>query len=171
MFKNITSPGQLGTWNAQFLLVATTFIPHWQRKWEAKMKVDCAHFSREGRKTANEDSLMLPFSFRGVWWAAIADGLGGRPGGAIASMTATEAISAAIKAQHRTDIAALFTAAQNQLKVVAASKPELSSMGTTLSLIRLNSHSAQVGHVGDSRIYHLRGDGIACDLGDRRVPS
>jgi serine/threonine protein phosphatase PrpC len=33
-------------------------------------------------------------------------------------------------------------------------------MGTTLSLIRLNGSAVEVGHVGDSRIYHLRADGI-----------
>lgn len=33
-------------------------------------------------------------------------------------------------------------------------------MGTTLSLIHFKDYKAEVGHVGDSRIYHLRGDGI-----------
>jgi PPM family protein phosphatase len=33
-------------------------------------------------------------------------------------------------------------------------------MGTTLSLVRLYGATAEVGHVGDSRIYHLRSDGL-----------
>jgi protein phosphatase len=124
------------------------------------MRIDSAHFSRQGRKGANEDSVLPPFSCGGVWWAAIADGMGGRRGGAIASTTVIETISAAIKSQHLIDVAELFTAAQNQLQAVATNKPELSSMGTTLSLIRFSGSGAEVGHVGDSRIYHLRGDGI-----------
>ena len=124
------------------------------------MKIEFALFSKGGRKGANEDFVLRPFDCDGSWWAAIADGMGGRPGGEVASKTVIETISTEIKSRHVTDLTQLFGAAQNQLRTVAVSDPHLGSMGTTLSLIRLKGSTAEVGHVGDSRIYHLRGDGI-----------
>jgi serine/threonine protein phosphatase PrpC len=124
------------------------------------MRLNFAHFSQGGRKPPNEDSILPPFEFQGTWWAAVADGMGGRPGGAIASDCVLEGVKAAIELENLTEITGIFEAAQNKLKNVAAARLDLQTMGTTLSLIRLNGVTAEVGHVGDSRIYHLRGDGI-----------
>ena len=124
------------------------------------MNVEYGHFSISGRKDANEDSVLPPFSFEGDWWAGIADGMGGHAGGEIASATVTQAINRAVTSEHCIDLAMLFALAHKRLQEIGQQKPELSSMGTTLSLIRLHDGEAEVGHVGDSRIYHLRNDGL-----------
>jgi PPM family protein phosphatase len=123
------------------------------------MKFAFAHFSHAGRESANQDSVLPPFDFSGTWWAAVADGMGGRPGGAAASATALETIAAKIRSG-LSNLTELFAAAHTQLQDVASKNPHLESMGTTLSLIRFTDSVAEVGHVGDSRVYHLRGDGI-----------
>lgn len=83
------------------------------------MKVDCAYFSKRGRKGVNEDFVLPPFNLDGEWWSAIADGMGGRLGGDIASKTAIQAINDAIRTPRLTDIDKLFNVAQDQLRTVA----------------------------------------------------
>jgi PPM family protein phosphatase len=124
------------------------------------VKVEHAYFSRKGRKGVNQDHVLPPFNFDNGWWSAIADGMGGHKGGDTASETAIKTVTDAVRIQHVTDIETIFRSTQDQLRLVATNKPELSSMGTTLSLLHFKEYKAEVGHVGDSRIYHLRGDGI-----------
>jgi serine/threonine protein phosphatase PrpC len=124
------------------------------------MTIESAYFSRKGRKDKNDDSVLLPFCSNGVWWAAVADGMGGRPGGDVASKAAIDAIKSSVEMRHEADLSKLFYLAQARLQMIAKENPQWSSMGTTLSLISISNHTAQVGHVGDSRIYHLRGTGI-----------
>src|SRR5207249_495328 len=130
-----------------------------RRQGKNPMKVESAYFSQKGQKEKNDDSILPPFSSKGVWWAAVADGMGGHAGASVASAAVIDALRALIE----TDVAEmseLFSSAQDCLKKIAEEKPDLVGMGTTLSLIRLSGQTAKVGHVGDSRIYHLRSDGI-----------
>lgn len=84
---------------------------------------------------------------------AVADGMGGAAGGEVASATAMAAAvstpgspSARIEAANR----AVFSLASDQ--------PELTGMGTTITLADLAPDGkARFGHVGDSRAYLLRG--------------
>ncbi len=124
------------------------------------MKVFGAHFSRKGKKDRNEDSLLPLFEAKDRWWAAIADGMGGRPGGEIASKTVIDAIGADIREGHDSNINQLFSRAQKALQRVASENPLFKDMGTTLSILCIEGRSAKVGHVGDSRIYHLRSEGL-----------
>jgi PPM family protein phosphatase len=75
-------------------------------------------------------------------------------------LTGNQKWSSGVKSQGLSELAALFETAQKALRSVADRDPSLKSMGSTLSVLRLYGATAQVGHVGDSRIYHLRGDGI-----------
>src|SRR5712691_3590185 len=101
------------------------------------MKIEFAYFSKQGRKEGNQDSVLPPFKSNGAWWAAVADGMGGHKGGDVASAAVVDAVNSVIKTQHETDISKLFVIAQDRLKAIAVENPDLSSMGTTLSLIRL----------------------------------
>ncbi|MBS1098432.1 serine/threonine-protein phosphatase [Gluconobacter sphaericus] len=115
-------------------------------------------FSIDGPKGNNQDRYLEPVeSFRG-WVAAVADGVGGRPGGEIA---ATEAITAAKdSASDLTwDGAKIFAAACQRIRGAEAHENK-EQMATTMSLVRLVDDFAHVAHVGDSRIYHVRGGGI-----------
>jgi len=57
-------------------------------------------------------------------------------------------------------MSALFESVLESLKAQAATRPELSDMGCTLTILRVAEGEASVGHVGDTRIYQLRGIGI-----------
>ena len=88
---------------------------------------------------------------------AVADGMGGRPGGEIASDLAIEIISSAAPNIH--DLASLgsaIEAANAAVHNTALVNPALAEMGTTLSCLLLSGGHALVGHVGDSRIYLMR---------------
>jgi serine/threonine protein phosphatase PrpC len=125
-----------------------------------QMQIRDASFSYPGRKSDNEDAFFPALRIGDEWWAAVADGMGGHPGGELASSTVIGAVRSRVANGLASDIPSLFLFAREELKRAAESGPEYSRMGTTLSLIRLRGDTAQVGHVGDSRIYHLRSHGI-----------
>lgn len=123
------------------------------------MKVQCAAFSETGPRERNEDAILVPRNLEGSHFvAAIADGIGGAPGGA-------EAASLALKAAAEFDYSAapideLFKRAVDAIKEAVIARPEFSRMGTTLSVASIGQAGVHVAHVGDTRVYHLRGRGL-----------
>ena len=124
------------------------------------MKISSSYFSRRGRKSENEDAALPPVFHGGAWWTAVADGMGGQAGGQIASNAAIATIRASVEADSPPSIPALFDSIRDKLKEIVSEQPDISRMGTTLSLVRIQNQLAHIGHVGDSRIYHLRNEGI-----------
>jgi PPM family protein phosphatase len=104
-------------------------------------------------KTENESSSRYLF--------AIADGLGGHRGGAIASRTALKSVKEEFHkwqggAADRM-IAQALQQANHKVFCVAQSDPELfQKMQTTLTVVALDEDSLTVGHIGDCRLYRLR---------------
>jgi len=131
------------------------------------MRVQSASFSLAGPKGANEDAVLLPLEIDGITWSAIADGVGGLEGGAIASNGALQAVRNFVLSEPDTDFPRLFASAQSHLKRLARDNHALSQMATTLSVVKVRGTSAHVGHVGDTRIYHLRGGGIVTRTRDQ----
>jgi protein phosphatase len=85
--------------------------------------------------------------------AAVADGMGGAAGGEVASATAI-ATAAAVGGE----MALRIEAANLAVIEAAQQRPRLRGMGTTLTIgIFQPDGTVQVGHVGDSRAYLLRG--------------
>ena len=96
--------------------------------------------------------------------AVVADGMGGHKSGATASQLAVETISAYYY-QHRGDNPlALLTASVRSANLLVFERsrtdPSLHQMGTTLTAILLREGRAYVAHVGDSRVYRARAEGI-----------
>lgn len=89
---------------------------------------------------------------------AIADGMGGKPGGEIASSTAIQTIENELRETPKSTLAKLYASVQDQIKT--AENDSNKGMGTTLTICRITGESAFFAHVGDTRIYHLRGNGI-----------
>ena len=97
---------------------------------------------------------------------AVADGMGGRPAGDVASALAIEKLLSHLQdADKRQALddgqrAGLLGEAMHALNLdvfQAATKPETRGMGTTLTVAMVAGSSLVIGHVGDSRVYLLRG--------------
>ncbi|MBR1414276.1 MAG: serine/threonine-protein phosphatase [Prevotella sp.] len=118
--------------------------------------------SRIGGRTENQDSFTFgdtPFGFL----VTVCDGMGGGPGGKTASSIAVTEILKGVKEAEGDDLkpAEVVTAAVKQANaaIIAATEvhPELKGMGSTATVLLLNEQAAVVAHVGDSRVYQLRG--------------
>ncbi len=112
-----------------------------------------------GRKrSANEDAVFADPPRQAF---VVADGLGGLPGGEVASRIAARRIGEALARLDRTPPVeqAVLTAVRDANRVIlenAANDPRLTGMGTTVVLALGLEDSFLVGHVGDSRAYLLR---------------
>lgn len=131
------------------------------------MRVAHRELSFPGPKGENQDCLLAPFEFEGDWWAAIADGMGGSKGGAIASRIGVSAVSVAVTELGYREMPQIFSNVTDRLLEAAREDAELSRMGTTLSVLRIAASRAFVGHVGDTRISHLRGQGVRARTHDQ----
>ena len=92
---------------------------------------------------------------------AIADGLGGHQGGAVASRMALKSIKDEFHKWHGGSPESLVTQAMQKANqrifCVAQTDPEkFQKMQTTLTVVVLDQDSLTVGHIGDCRLYRLR---------------
>lgn len=117
-------------------------------------------------RTNNEDSasVVIPASrqileSKGVL-AVVADGMGGHEGGEVASSLATEHISKAYydsTASAKEALADAFQGANKAIFEKARKDRSLAGMGTTCTAVAVVNGLAWAAHVGDSRIYLVRG--------------
>lgn len=94
----------------------------------------------------------------------VADGMGGHRGGATASRLAAEVVKSHFLATGTEDIAealreALFRA-NARIYSESQANPDLRGMGTTTSALAVRGEQGWFAHVGDSRIYLVRGNEI-----------
>jgi protein phosphatase len=116
----------------------------------------------------NEDAIAL-IPELGI--AVVADGMGGHPGGDVASRIAADSTAAALREAVTTrDGSTPFDAtllplveqavvsAHERIRERGTEEPGLDGMGTTLTAMALDGPSGTfvIGHVGDSRAYRLR---------------
>ena len=107
------------------------------------------------RREVNEDSFLVHEPL-----FVVADGMGGHVAGDIASSTAIDTIkeqSPSASAQDLNTLAGLVLSANTRIWEKAQSDSTLRGMGTTCTLLMLDSSKAHFAHVGDSRAYLLRG--------------
>lgn len=116
-------------------------------------------FSNPGRDHPNQD-YMAVYASGDAEMLVIADGIGGEAGGAVAAQSAVEAAGRIFQDNPETHLLPLFEAARSAVSALASSDKKLSSMGTTLTVCIVKGNSARFGHVGDTRLYHLRGDDL-----------
>jgi protein phosphatase len=95
----------------------------------------------------------------------VADGMGGHRGGATASRIAGETVKSQYEGSGTDDIAAALrdamTRANTRIFSEAQTNADLRGMGTTTSALLVRGNQAWLAHVGDSRIYLVRGDAIS----------
>lgn len=96
----------------------------------------------------------------------VADGMGGHEGGQEASRIAVEAIENVYDQSAESDpqlrLLAGFRAAHERIREYSRERPELIGMGTTATAVVLLGHRLYYAHVGDSRLYLVRGSAISC---------
>lgn len=106
---------------------------------------------------------------RGVF--AVADGMGGHVGGAVASRVAVDAALACLEACAVVDFEALARAMEraNRAVLEEAARQGLWGMGTTLTLAHVAGGAIQIAHVGDSRAYLLSSDRLELLTTDQTI--
>src|SRR5262245_5024169 len=130
------------------------------------MKITAGQITDKGlnpKRAGNEDS-MLAMPERGLF--IVADGVGGRLGGAVASGMAVEIFSKVFSQRHQDDLRVIVesTIALCNQKIYegARSDPNLGGMATTLAMVAVEGNRAIVAHVGDSRVYRFDRKGLIC---------
>ena len=137
--------------------------------------------SRIGGRSENQDTCAFTDTPVGLL-VLVCDGMGGGPGGKTASMIAAAVITERMKKVKRVEDAevkltaaiaaanAAIMEATGQESPLAAKfpdkkflpegmkiRPELKGMGSTVAALLLTKDYAPIAHVGDSRVYQLRG--------------
>ncbi len=134
------------------------------------MQLETFALTIAGRRANNEDAICARPDL-GLF--VVADGMGGYEGGEIASALAVDAICELVRRTSRElDVTWPFkidparTLPENEVMVATRLANEritqrrigeLGQMGSTVVVLRLADDHAVIGHVGDSRIYRLRG--------------
>jgi serine/threonine protein phosphatase PrpC len=130
------------------------------------MKITVGQVTDKGlnpKRSANEDSL-LALPERGLF--LVADGVGGRLGGAVASKMAVDIFSKVFSQRHRDDLRIIIESTielcNQKIYEGARSDPNLGGMATTLAMVAVEGNRAIVAHVGDSRVYRFDRKGLIC---------
>jgi len=116
--------------------------------------------SRIGGRSENQDSCGYADTKLGLL-VTVCDGMGGGPGGKTASNIAVQEIITSVAEADGTEDSGnvLIKAIRRANMAIIArgdEEPELKGMGSTATVLLINSNSALVAHVGDSRVYQLR---------------
>jgi protein phosphatase len=94
----------------------------------------------------------------------VADGMGGHAGGQEASKIATEEFKACLEEHWDSDLSSedllrkAFDRANGAIIRDQFAHPERSDMGTTAVVVIFRQNQSWCAHIGDSRLYHLRGE-------------
>lgn len=109
-------------------------------------------------RSNNEDSLTViePTTF------VVADGMGGAQAGEVASQMLIESVRSSLAKTplpwYEKRLAQAIILANDEILNMARRHEEYQGMGTTATILHLDGRHAHFAHVGDSRLYLLRGD-------------
>jgi serine/threonine protein phosphatase PrpC len=126
-----------------------------------KAKLRCAGASDPGRVRRNNEDAWHIDAARGVF--LVVDGIGGHAAGETAASIAVERVRSRLERQTGTTeqrVREAIAMANNEILRTARSHPEWEGMACVLTLAVLDDDSVVIGHVGDSRLYEIRGQGI-----------
>ncbi len=130
-----------------------------------------------GQRHHNQDAVRVtsaPVSLNGKGHLfAVADGMGGHPGGGLASRLACDGLNNYYRKKimgqpkpNPIDISRYLTEAimriDRYIRLQGLRDSKLEDMGTTLSCLVITGTHSVIAHVGDSRIYRLRKGRLSC---------
>jgi serine/threonine protein phosphatase PrpC len=135
---------------------------------DAKPGMEVACLTDVGRQRENNEDSCLYWEprdeaefLRKGRLAVIADGMGGYEGGQEASRLAVETVreiySEAAEADPQPALVKAFASAHQRIQDYAETHPELRGMGTTCTAMVIRGRALHFAHVGDSRLYLIRG--------------
>ncbi|GAA4418167.1 Stp1/IreP family PP2C-type Ser/Thr phosphatase [Nibrella viscosa] len=119
---------------------------------------DAAAFVRPGTASVRTEKGCL---------AIVADGMGGHLAGEVASQMALETLREVYFQQNTSPEQALktaFTEANRRIWQAAQEQTDQRGMGTTCTVALVRGTSLYMGHIGDSRLYHIGINGILRQL-------
>ena len=130
------------------------------------MKITVGQITDRGlnpKRLSNEDNL-LTMPDHGLY--LVADGVGGRLGGAVASQIVVDVFSRVFAQRHQEDLRKVI---ENTIEFCnqkiyedARSNSDLNGMATTIAMLAVEGKRAVVAHVGDSRVYRFDRKGLIC---------
>lgn len=117
--------------------------------------------SRIGGRPENQDTCAYQDTPIGLL-VVVCDGMGGGPSGKTASSVAADAIvgtfmDAQPDSFPQDVMVRAVKNASEALREAVRKNPSYSGMGTTMTALLINDKSAVIAHIGDSRVYQLRG--------------
>lgn len=141
------------------------------------MQIKCFGLTDIGRKRGrNEDSFLVNQDL-GLY--VVADGMGGHSGGEFASRFAVSTVEEVLQSMNMDPEATVISGvnedgtnfgdrlryaievASQKIYDQALYEPELKGMGTTVTAVIVDENKACIANVGDSRVYHIRGNDIS----------
>jgi len=132
-------------------------------------------FSHVGQRTNNQDTLCPAIDEIGTDDSlfVVCDGMGGADKGEVASRLLCDAIAgyAASMDYPVLDAVHLKTAldrAYDSYHAYLGQYPLVNRMGSTLALMQLHQHGVTLAHIGDSRVYQVRGGRVIFQTQDHR---
>lgn len=108
----------------------------------------------------NEDSLLIRQLDENRCVLVIADGLGGNPGGEVASSLVCQYIKDQPVRRFASNLPELLAEISTQIIRHGAQHPIIDGMGSTATLAVADKTNICWAHVGDSRLYHFSGNDL-----------
>lgn len=123
--------------------------------------LNAAARTHPGRVRLNNEDLPVMDAARGIF--GVIDGVGGQAGGEVAAATARDVILQRLARPVGTPaerVREAIAIANNEIYRRAAESAELAGMGCVITLAVVADGRLTIGHVGDTRLYKIRADGI-----------
>lgn len=144
------------------------FVAH--REERDRVNIETAQATRLGNRRENQDRAAILIGDTRVL-LIVADGMGGHSDGAAAAQTAVDSLSRSFKALRGGKSAAEFLSdalidAHRAVYELGAKQPIAKRPRTTCTICLVDEGVAQWAHVGDSRVYWLRGETVAARTRD-----
>ncbi len=128
-------------------------------------------YTNQGKRTEQEDFF---YYNEGIGLYIVCDGVGGAAKGDVASKLTAETIkdlveSKSILPTNKLEVDKLLKKVQAAFISYINTDPSAEGMNTTLAMVYFHNEGVTVTHVGDSRIYYLKENGVVWQSKDHSV--
>jgi protein phosphatase len=121
------------------------------------------------KKNKNEDNFLVREIEPEETLLLVADGLGGHPGGDVASSLLVQFVAEQTSDTLHRDLNDLLVRAGESIMRYGASHPDVDGMGSTATLAMVKGKTVRWSHVGDGRLYHFQNDELRCITRDHTL--